>query len=231
MKALYKSFFEPVKLVMWDMDGVLIDSLNMCIETVQKMMQEQYPQYAVISRETIISMFGLDHEAFFKQLLSTMHIDIDKTILQRLLSAYEENRQRFSYQLLPFVPQTLSYFHQIGCKQVVVSSNKASLVEQIIQATHLEKYFAAIIGFDSAEYLYPKPSPTLYQHAMQKLNMTTGESCIFEDSIAGITAAVQSQARTCAVLTSGVQQKEAQRLLGSSDAIIIHSLADLYAEQ
>jgi HAD superfamily hydrolase (TIGR01509 family) len=212
---------------MWDMDGVIIDTLSMCLDAVNKIFSEEFKNFSPITEQQIISIFGFHHEEFFKELLLRLNLEFDDDKFQKIIDKYSLLRINAVYKFLPYALETINYFNKQNFIQVLVSSNREKLLKQITKNLGLAEKFNLIVGYDSAD-LNPKPSPSMYNYVLNFYQIKPTDAVIFEDSIIGITAAKNSGSFVCALLTSKENKIKIENLLQRTKSVILNDLGELY---
>lgn len=185
-----------IKAVIFDMDGVLIDSVELGFRSRKKLLT----RYGV-DLDTIPDQQGEGHRAAsLKSLLesirnhSGVHIDhdefarISRTHLRRDL---EESGISVDPELIEFLKDLRR--HNITC--AIVSSSLRKGLDIKLEVLDIKQYFSMIVtGNDVNEH---KPHPAPYLYALKKLKLPAKDCVIFEDSLTGIKAA---QAAGCRVI-------------------------------
>lgn len=231
---LIDQILKDKKAILWDMDGVLLDSLSMCFIVTSNLISK-YLEYNVdVPLSVIKKFFGLDHENFFSSIIKEMDIRVSNHKFNSICMEYSQLRYISKYELNPGVLKTLDYFKTLSLKQVVVSSNEVNLVNEALEKSNIINYFDFTLGFDpiksSGKTLRKKPEADTYLYAMTKLDVQSFESIIIEDSVTGITAAKSSRAFVIGVTTGGISKELLLSLLKGSNSLIIGTLLDLYEE-
>lgn len=195
-----------VKSVLFDMDGVLINSVDLGLQT----------------RKDVLSIYNIDlnevpdpqgeahRAASTKTLLKNVkdycgiHINHDefaKIVRENMQRKFQEHGLSVDQGLVVFLKDLKN--HDIVC--AIVSSGLKEGVDIKLNALGIKKYFSAIVtGSDVNEH---KPHPESYIHAMKQLKLAPKDCIVIEDSLTGIQA---GQAAGCKVIefTQYNQSKE-----------------------
>lgn len=174
-----------MKAVIFDMDGVLIDS-----EPVSK-----------LAFTRAFEAIGLDFtEAIYQKILGRSLKDIelflsdwykDARLAAKIITIREQEFWRH-YQdhpvlVKPGVYDLLDYLDSQKIKRAVATSAKKSIAEHLLkQAGIVERMDAHCYGSEVEE---AKPNPELFIKAVSRLNIPPEKTCVIEDSQSGITAA------------------------------------------
>ena len=174
------------KAVIFDMDGVLVDSeplhisveSNMLIELNIPLKKEMYAQFA---GSTNISMWR------------TLTDEFKLGNSPEELSA--ESNRRFIHELInsdrvqPFdgVYNVLSNLKKRGILLALASSSSKDVVETIIDKFDLRQYFKVIVS--GSDVQHSKPNPEIFLIASKKLEVSPSYCLVVEDSPNGVKAA------------------------------------------
>jgi len=173
------------KAVIFDMDGVLIDS---------------EPVYKEINTALFKSLGCNVDDELYKTFIGLgvfkmWHILKTKFDLPDLLEHYVKNDEEFKYK--NFKTKEISPMHNIvdlltflinnNVKIAVASSSQKRNIELLLSKVDLLKYFRIICAGDEVEN--GKPSPDIFLKAADKLLVPPEQCIVFEDSTNGVTAA------------------------------------------
>ena len=181
-----------IKAIIFDLDGVLIDSNYIHYETFIKAVQH-------INKDIYYSYD--EHNSLFNSMTTKNKVKI--LIQQGLLKNEDidiiyEKKQELTHEafdtLQPNV-QLISLFQQlIKLKyRIFCCSNSNTInVKLILTKLGLIDYFVMILG--NNDVIHPKPSPEIYNTIMTLENIQPNETLILEDSLIGLEAAYSSKA-------------------------------------
>lgn len=171
-----------MELVIFDCDGVLIDSEIVADRVVLDYCRGQFPeidfshwsqQMTGIQISDILKLMEDHHTIRFPA-------DADEAILQSLNRVLVEE-----VEAIDGVADALA---QIGQPKAVASNSHSIYVRQLLTSTQLIHHFGdSIFGADLVEH--PKPRPDLYLLAASTLSVKPQHCIVIEDSVPGVTAA------------------------------------------
>ncbi len=183
--------FSNKKLIIFDLDGTLIDSSPDLALAINHMLQTL--NRATFSTDTIHYWVGNGAEILVKRALSgsaTIDETLDpllwKEALKIFLDFYAKNLA-VATVTYPHVPATLKRLKEHGYRLAIVTNKPFPFVEPILKTLGLMDYFELILGGDSLEKKKPDPLPLL--HVCDKLNISVSESIMIGDSKNDIQAA------------------------------------------
>ena len=172
------------KAVIFDMDGLMIDSERVTYEEYcHKLKQLNYPfdesiyrKFLGKNKNTIYQIFR-DHfgEDFpMEEVWDEVHVILD-------------NRLASNVPIKKGLIELLEFLKENDYKTIVATSSSRKRVDYLLKNAQIAHYFDDTICGD--EVTYGKPHPEIFLTACEKLGVTPDEALVLEDSEAGITAA------------------------------------------
>jgi sugar-phosphatase len=172
----------PFTSVIFDMDGVLIDSeplwkiaMEEVFRSVGSKLTKQEFQKTVGLRLDEVVVFWHAHEGW-KDV--TPH-EVETQIVLRMVELIKENAAP-----LPGVVQTLQYLQEKKVKVGLATSSYEILISTVLQALDIERYFDVCVSAEHEEF--GKPHPAVYLTAAHRLNVPATECLVVEDSFNGL---------------------------------------------
>lgn len=208
----------PVKLIIFDLDGTLIDS-SIDITNAINYAIEPYGVRPVTVQETI-SLVGEGITRLMEKMVDrsqksedrSQTREIDKDILvDRFLDHYSAHIVDKT-TVYPGVSETLESLKDY--KKAVISNKREALSTKILNDLGLLKYLDLVVGSDTTSERKPSPVPIL--HVLSKLNIRPEDAVIVGDSNFDIEAGKAAGIKTIAV-TYGYRPIE---LLKDADYLI-----------
>lgn len=203
MHRMAEHIISPAKAVIWDMDGVLIDSGPFHFQAWRE----------IFARERRIEFtYGMFQRTFGwrnpEMLRDVLGADIEQAEIDFLAGVKEARyrdlvRANSARLLLPGVIECLARLQQAGWRQAVASSAPAENVAVILGALPLRDYFGAVVTAEDVARGKPDPAPFLT--AAQRLGVAPGRCVVVEDAPAGIEAARRAGMSCIGLLTTHAQ--------------------------
>jgi len=171
---------EAVAAIVFDFDGVLVDSADAYISTLSEMVapvdRADWPKlYGMTTEEAAdYAAGGTIPDARLQQL----GLEIDRKVGQ-LLAGNPPARVGAD----PFVRR----IHELGIAAAVASSASRAAIDGTVAALGWRSFFAAIVGRDNAPRA--KPFPDIYAEAVRQLNVAPERAVAIEDTHIGILSA------------------------------------------
>jgi tRNA threonylcarbamoyl adenosine modification protein YeaZ len=210
----------PGRGVIWDLDGVIIDSADLHFQSW---------------RETLAKHgITMNHEQF-EQGFGRRNDDIIAGIVNHLISPDEftaigrEKEETYrqmvagNARFFPGVPELMSSLKESGFKQAIASSAPPENLAFVIREMKLEPFIDAVI--DASQVSNGKPDPEVFTKAAAKLGLKPKECLVIEDAVAGVEAARCGGMAVIAVINTHPKEK-----LAAAD-LVLGSLEDLEPSQ
>ena len=172
-----------LKLIMWDLDGTILDSRDSHFNAVQRVFDNHGLKFPMNGSE---NFFGQTTGHIFNQVLGNSFGAEDINEMLREKEVIFQELISTDAQLLPGVGQWLDEIHQMKISQVIVSSTASESILATIKALDVVRYFLKIF---SGEHLPSKPDPAVFSLALKDMGVSAHECLVFEDSPHGIQAA------------------------------------------
>ena len=107
------------------------------------------------------------------------------------------------------VTEFLEYCMEHGIKVGIATSNSRELVENVVKAHQLDRYFDCIMTGSDVEK--GKPAPDIYLAVARELGVSPENCLVFEDIIPGIQAGKAAGMRVCAVYDQYSEHQDAEK--------------------
>lgn len=173
-----------IKGIIFDMDGVLVDSEPVMAKASVLGMAD----YGVQAKpEDFVPFFGTNDETYFGSVVRMHGGTYTPEIAERIYDIYCKIAPTEIFTF-PNVPETLQKLHMKGYKTAIASSSiKRKLDVNITSAKiNLESLDAVVCGSDVVN---KKPDPEIFLKAAAKLGLAPEECLVAEDAISGVKAA------------------------------------------
>jgi phosphoglycolate phosphatase len=183
----------PVRALIFDLDGTLIDSKLDLIHSVNAMLREmKRPQLAT---ETISGYIGHGAPQLVARALGGAAAEKElKGALQFFLGYYEEHKMDNTCAY-PGVAETLAQLSHLP--MAVLTNKPARISVRILNSLGLGKYFRAIYGGNSFES--KKPDPFGANKILQEFGVTAREALLVGDSEVDVQTARNAGTQAAAV--------------------------------
>lgn len=180
---------EKLRGIVFDMDGVLVDSEWRYYLRRVDFLRENGVELPPESLSTII---GLTWQGYVQLVLADGKLNWTEEEYRRRQDEYTRRIGRLHYDqcLFPDVKGTLAALREKGFRLGLASSSHRESVEQMLSDCGLEEAFDCVLTLEDVEKV--KPEPEIYEKAAQRLGLSPEECVAVEDSVYGIQSALRA---------------------------------------
>ena len=177
----------PFKAVIFDMDGVLVDTEVYYLDCRGQFLAESGVE---VSHEELLELVGASvkqDRANMLKWFTRSGISIDAEGIEMLEGAWWQGRDiDYATLLNPGVKETLVELKRRGVRLALASSSSHRNIAQVLSDCGLGGFFEVITSGE--QFHESKPNPEIYLHTLESLGLSAGDCCCVEDSIPGIAA-------------------------------------------
>lgn len=187
-----------IRAVIFDMDGVLVDSEPLINAAAIAMFKEKG---LVVQPDDFLPFVGAGEERYIGGVAENHNFPLDLTEAKR--RAYEIYLELVPSQLKAF-PGAVEFVH--ACREAGLLTAVASSADEIKVLANLDKiglpikFWNAVIWGEDVKK--KKPAPDIFLTAARKLGVNPKECVVVEDAVNGIQAAHAAGMRCVAVATT-----------------------------
>jgi len=183
------------KLIIFDCDGVLVDSEIICSRIFAGMLTEL--GYKISLEDSIRKFTGMSDKTVRQYILDETSLALPENLTeltnQQILNTLE-------VELKPLMLSILKMMKQKNIKICVASSSPRQRVLRSLEITKQNHYFQDDYIFTSAQVKNGKPAPDLFLFAAKQMGYQPKDCLVIEDSIAGIQAALAANMKVIGFL-------------------------------
>jgi beta-phosphoglucomutase family hydrolase len=179
--------------VLWDLDGVLVDSAPFHFQAWRELLASLGRE---LSEADFQRTFGLRNDAILRDLLG----DLPPAEVERLGARKEALFRRAALGNIVPLPGALALLRLLGergFKLALVSSTPHGNIDLILGSLGVEAAFDVIVG--EADVTQGKPDPEGFLLAARRLGVPPEECVVIEDAPAGVEAAKRGGMRCVGV--------------------------------
>ncbi len=205
--------------VIWDLDGVIIDSADEHRRAWQRM-----------AREDGITFTDADFWATFGKrnddILPLHWGPLTPERLQELANRKERYFREYILNAAVALPGSIELMkglQEAGFRQALATSTPVENIRLISEVLHLERYLSELVSGESVAR--GKPAPDIFLKAAADLHVPPSHSLVIEDAVAGIQAARAAGMRCIAV--AGARDLPGLRMAD----LVVHDLTEVDVER
>ena len=195
---------DHTRAILWDMDGVLIDSLQLANSACNQLLAEYFGDEVFVEKSDIRAIFALHIAEYCRRILIEVEQKFGKTDALRYLATFREQyeflRREYQFQLNPGILAILKEAKTNQLQLAVISNNPLVAVNDILESVQLKDYFDLIVGND-LQGLQKKPAPDTYLYAVAQLQLLSSQCVVVEDSLLGAEAGARAGCFTIGIAT------------------------------
>jgi HAD superfamily hydrolase (TIGR01509 family) len=173
-----------IEAVVFDMDGVLVDTEHLWDEVREELTEQWGGRYTPEAQQAMMGMSSHEWSRYLHEVVGLREPPetINAEVVQRMLSRYETD--------LPVVPGAVEAVHRLasaGYRLALASSSNRELIDAVLRELELTELFEVTVS--SEEVARGKPAPDVYLEAARRLGVEPTRCAAVEDSASGIRAA------------------------------------------
>ena len=215
-----------VEALVFDLDGVLIDSEPVWEEVRRGLVAERHGRWRPESQRRLM---GMSTAEWSRYLATELGVDMSPDEVAQTVIARMVDRYRGPLPLLPgavAAVERLAAWWPVG----VASSSPRTLIDAVLGRAGLSVFFAITVSTE--EVPNGKPAPDVYLEATLRLGIQPGRCAAVEDSTNGLRSAHTAGCRVIAVPRPEFPPEPdalalAVRTLGSLDELTVAMVAGL----
>ena len=182
-----------VAAVVFDMDGVLVDTEHLWDEVREELTTEWGGRYTPEAQE---AMMGMSSREWSRYLHETVGLreppeTINEEVVRRMLARYE-----VELPVIPGATEAVRRLNVAGYRLAVASSSNRELIDAVLRRLELAALFEVTVSSEEVER--GKPAPDVYLEAARRLAVEPARCVAIEDSASGIRAASAAGMRVIA---------------------------------
>lgn len=173
-----------IQAVIWDLDGVILDSADAHRRAWHRMAQEEGLPF---SDEQFWATFGQRNDSIIPHLWGEMPSERVQELADRKEAHFREFIRETAAPL-PGAIELLSALKEAGYRQALASSTPRANIDLISEVLGLKRYLTALVSGESVAH--GKPAPDVFLKAASELSIEPSRCLVIEDAVAGVEAAL-----------------------------------------
>ena len=196
-----------LKAILFDMDGVLVDSSRYIQHAFNVVLQDSGVQLSTEQFKKYLGQSLKDKLRLWKQDYGIKDYDVEE--FSREAGKIELDLMKKDLQCNYALHAFLKEAKEHGLKLAVATSSLRWRAEKIVEMLGIQHYFSALVTAEDAEN--HKPAPDLFLEAARQLGVNPAYCVVFEDAVKGIEAARKGGMRCVAVKTEFHSMEELEK--------------------
>jgi HAD superfamily hydrolase (TIGR01509 family) len=210
-----------IQAVVFDLDGIIIDSEHVWDEVRQRLAEERGGAWHDQASRDMMGMSSPEWSRYMHDVigLSESPEEINAEVVRRMNAAYEEGA--------PLIPGAVEAVERLAARWPLglASSSNRELIDLVLETSQLGRFFEATVS--SEEVPRGKPAPDVFLEAARRLGAEPARCAAVEDSENGIRSAKAAGMRVLAI--PNPQYPPADHALEAADRVLA-SIAELTPE-
>lgn len=182
-----------IEAVIFDLDGVLVDSEPVWEEVRRAVVDEHGGRWLADSQRRLMGMSTLEWARYLSADLEVRlpPDEVARTVVDRMARRYEE--------ALPLLPGAVEAVRRLAERWplAVASSSPRALIDQVVRGAGLADVLGVVVSTEELER--GKPAPDVYLTAARELGVPAEHCAAVEDSSNGLRAATSAGTRVIAI--------------------------------
>jgi len=181
-----------VRAVIFDCDGVLIDSEVIAVEVETALLAEHGLHYEI--PEFVARFMGMSDKAFYAALSEDSQSRLGRALPADFKARVDAGKRVLNEQKLAAIVGIEAAVARLSLLKAVASSSETHHLDYKLRKTGLWDLFAPHI-YSADHVTHAKPAPDLFLHAANALGVDPSECLVIEDSVNGVKAALAANMR------------------------------------
>jgi len=183
--ALYSRQSPKKSLIIWDCDGVLVDSEALLKQGEVEALRDDHDIHLTV--EDCVRMFsGVSPDQAMKNFQEATGQPIPPDFFPKQIAG---SMDLFRARLEPLMLRTVSALHERGARQCIASGSPKDRVELCVDVAGMRPYFPTEVVYTRELVSQGKPAPDLFLHTAEQMGVSPRDCVVVEDSTSGIRAA------------------------------------------
>jgi phosphoglycolate phosphatase len=184
-----------VELIIYDLDGVLIDSTEAIVEAFEHTLNEIGVEY---EEDKLMPLMGHGLIHILEEVLPEEHRGKEWELRERYIHHFQKSDTRLT-KLLPDVEEALRRLKEIGYRQSVATNKTSSEAKRILELLGVDDVFDLVVGF--LDVPKAKPAPDMIFYTLERLGVEKEHAVFVDDTAFGLKAGVEAGVNTVGILT------------------------------
>ena len=174
-----------LKAIIFDMDGVLIDSEPVHMEAFKMLMDSLSIEF---DKEYYLQFVGSTTDYMWDKVIRDFNLNLtNKELMNMSDKFFQEINGDTGYPIMKGVAELIDNISNTGIKLAVASSSGIERIEETVRKLGVYEKFDILVSGKTVKN--QKPAPDTFLNAAELLQVSTDECIVIEDSLNGMKAA------------------------------------------
>ena len=193
------------KLIMWDCDGVLVDSETLLKKGEKEELNKAGYNLSINDCVMLFSGLSIENATInFEAKYGPLPQDFFKKQIKNSFNLFRKRLTALNYN-------NVKKIFEKGINQCIVSGSPNERVKLCIEVTNMSSFFDEKTIFTKELVKNGKPSPELFLYAAEKMGYKPSDCLVIEDSPSGIQAAINAKMNVIAFMGGGHTRSDEYR--------------------
>lgn len=184
-----------IKAIIFDMDGLMIDSERVTFECYQERLKDMN---LTMDEEFYKTLLGKPIKGIYQRFYDVYGNDFPiENVIQDVHQLMAERFETEGVAVKKGLVELLHYLKDNNYKTIVATSSNRDRVDKILAQAKITEFFDDSICGD--EVTKGKPNPEVFLKSCQKLGVNVDEAIVLEDSEAGIQASYDANIKVICI--------------------------------
>ena len=207
-----------IRCIIWDWNGTLLDDVELCVQTINEMLDKRDLQ--TLSLSGYKDVFSFPVKNYYQKIGFDFRNEPFEIPALEFTERY--NDQVIGCQLHEDSFRILSYFHSIGIRQFILSAMKQDILEECLNHFRISHFFEHVSGLDN-HYAVSKLENG--HRLISDLKLDVADLVLIGDTVHDFEVA-NALGCPCILLANGHQSKEVLQATGASVIDRLSQLTD-----
>jgi HAD superfamily hydrolase (TIGR01509 family) len=182
-----------IAAVVFDLDGVLIDSEPVWERVRRELVAERGGHWAPDAQRKLMGMSTQEWARYLSEDLDVglPPAEVASLVIDRMAASYREH--------LPLLPGAIEVVHRLAARWPLglASSAPAALIDTVLESSGLRRYFQVTMSTEQVPH--GKPAPDIYLAVTARLGYSPQDCAAIEDSSNGLRSAAAAGLHVIAI--------------------------------
>lgn len=180
---------EGLRLVIFDMDGLLFDTERIYFRSMKREMENLGYDFSFDTYKLLVGIPDLESDEILKEIYGK-EFSIQQ-VLKAYHSGFKEIIKNEGLMIKSGAEKLLDFLDENGLKKCIASSSDKEIIKNFLSITGLTNRFDFYVSGEEVER--GKPHPDIFLEACRRGKVEPKDSLVIEDSLNGLKAAVSAK--------------------------------------